>query len=514
MAVKTTAPDGSDATVKAPGQLVISAYVGMSDITCKVTPDIKAVGDNLLFIDLANGQTRLGGSALAQVHGQVGNDCPDVWDVNLLKRAFEAVQELVSQGQVLSVHDRSDGGLITNILEMAFAGNCGVSLSLPRGADPISYLFNEELGLVIECSDLEKVTRFLVEREVPYLQLGRSVQNEITIESDGEIILLDQMVNLRRIWEETSTALDRLQANPECVEAEAEVNYSLMTPPPYSLSFEPTPTSNSVRQAVDRPKVAVLREQGSNGDREMAAAFYLAGFEPWDVTMTDLVEGRITLDLFKGIAFVGGFSFADVLDAGKGWAGVIRFNEQVAEQFRCFNERTDTFSLGVCNGCQLLAPLGWVPGLKLDETIQPRFIRNRSERFESRFATVQVIPSPAIMLRGMADSILGVWAAHGEGRFHDPGGNLSQIEQRNLVALRFVDADGRLTEQYPFNPNGSPQGITALCSPDGRHLAMMPHPERTFMKWQWPWMPAEWQTGLAASPWLRLFQNAYHWCAE
>jgi len=259
--------------------------------------------------------------------------------------------------------------------------------------------------------------------------------------------------------------------------------------------------------------VAVVREEGSNGDREMASAFFAAGFEPWDVAMTDLLSGRISLDAFRGIAFVGGFSYADVLDSAKGWAGVIRLNEGLRRQFQDFYQRPDTFSLGVCNGCQLHALLGWVPWHGIADELQPRFIRNASGRFESRFATVRILESPAIMLRGMAGSTIGVWVAHGEGRsFFPDHGVLDRVEEEGLAPIRFVDDENQVTEVYPFNPNGSPHGITALCSPDGRHLALMPHPERTFQLWQWGWMPQGWRRDLHASPWLKIFQNAREWC--
>jgi phosphoribosylformylglycinamidine synthase len=247
----------------------------------------------------------------------------------------------------------------------------------------------------------------------------------------------------------------------------------------------------------------------------MASAFFAAGIEPWDVTMTDLQRGRVTLDRFRGIVLVGGFSYADVLDSAKGWAGVIRFSEQVWKQFEAFYARTDTFSLGVCNGCQLLALLGWVPWNGIEDEIQPRFIRNRSGRFESRFAGVTIQESPAIMLRDMAGSTLGIWAQHGEGRAFFPDASvLERATREGLAPMRYVDDLGRVTESYPFNFNGSQAGVAALCSPDGRHLAVMPHPERTFLKWQWGWMPEDWKRKLQVSPWLKMFQNAREWCEQ
>jgi phosphoribosylformylglycinamidine synthase len=262
-------------------------------------------------------------------------------------------------------------------------------------------------------------------------------------------------------------------------------------------------------------KVAIIREEGSNSDREMTSAFFRAGFETWDVSMTDFLEDRVRLSEFRGVAFVGGFSYADVLDSAKGWAGVIRFNEKIWEEFQDFYNRNDTFSLGVCNGCQLMALLGWIPWHGIEDKTQPRFIHNGSGRFESRFSSVKILPGPSVMLKGMENSVLGIWVAHGEGRAFFPDRNILQkINDDNLAPIRYVDDNNEITTQYPFNPNGSANGIASLCSPDGRHLAIMPHPERTFLKWHWPWMPEKWKQELKASPWLKMFQNAREWCEE
>jgi phosphoribosylformylglycinamidine synthase len=320
------------------------------------------------------------------------------------------------------------------------------------------------------------------------------------------------MHELRALWEETSYQLDRLQANPDCVDEENESIYD-QKGPMFNLTFTPEITPQTIMNKKDKPKVAIVREEGSNSDREMTSAFYQAGFEVLDIAMTDIADGRITLDQFRGVAFVGGFSYADVLDSAKGWAGVIKFNQRVYEEFERFYTRDDAFSLGVCNGCQLMALLGWVPWKGIDDTTQPRFIHNTSGRFESRFSTVKILESPSIMLKGVAGSVLGVWVAHGEGKSYFPDENIMKdVLDKNLAPVRFIDEDNDPTEVYPFNPNGSPQGITALCSPDGRHLALMPHPERTFLKWQWAWMPEDWKQELKASPWLKMFQNAREWC--
>jgi phosphoribosylformylglycinamidine synthase len=317
---------------------------------------------------------------------------------------------------------------------------------------------------------------------------------------------------LRDIWEETSHRLDLLQANPECVKQEKKVIYDRQGPV-YSLSFNVAPTPDRIMSMGNKPLAAIIREEGSNSDREMAAAFYSAGFDPWDVTMSDLLSGRITLDRFRGVALVGGFSYADVMDSAKGWAGAIRFNKNLSEQFETFYQRPDTFSLGVCNGCQLMALLGWIPWRGIADEMQPRFVHNLSGRFESRFVTARIGKSPAIMLRGMEESVLGVWVSHGEGQAHFPDNAVfDEVISKGLAPVRYADDSGTATEVYPFNPNGSPKGIAALCSSDGRHFAIMPHPERTFLKWNWAWMPEAMKQDLEVSPWLRMFQNAREWC--
>jgi len=327
------------------------------------------------------------------------------------------------------------------------------------------------------------------------------------------VIFQDNMPALRDIWNETSYQLELRQAAPSCVEKERK-NLLISSGIKYHFTYTPKPTPYSSQ----KPKVAILREEGSNGDREMAAAFYFAGFDPWDVSTSDLLSQRITLDQFSGIAFVGGFSFADVLNSGKGWAGVVRFHKEVWNQFQKFYNRTDTFTLGVCNGCQLMALLGWVPFSGLSDIAQPRFVHNASGRFESRFSVVTILPSPAIMLKGMEDSTLGIWAAHGEGQTYFPQQEiLTQVLNQNLAPIRYVDDNLQISEEYPHNPNGSPFGIAALCSSDGRHLAVMPHPERSFLSWQWPYLPPAtkqaWnQTQHKLSPWIKMFQNARLFC--
>jgi phosphoribosylformylglycinamidine synthase len=527
MAAKVTNADGTEEIVKSPGTLVISAYATCPDISKVMTPDIKQPGKSrLLFIDPSNGRCRTGGSALAQCCGQIGNESPDIDDPALFKKAFLAVQYLIDKGLILSGHDRSDGGLITTLLEMAFAGNCGLEINITPpasplarermgGVDVLSLLFSEETGMVIEyLPRQERTIRETLDREgVPYQCIGRTTRKKkVHISVAEELVLNEDMRTLRGIWEETSHRIDLLQRNPASAKEEKKAIYNRKGQA-FTLSFLPAPTFEELLKRENKPKVAIIREEGSNGDREMTSAFFAAGFEPWDVTMTDLLEKKASLDDFRGVVFVGGFSYADVLDSAKGWAGVIRFNREIYKQFQDFYNRPDTFSLGVCNGCQLAALLGWVPWQGIPNEKQPRFVHNVSGRFESRFSSLRIMESPSIMLKGMEGSVLGVWVAHGEGRTYFPDESIRQkVLAEGLAPARYADDAGRITETYPFNPNGSPDGIAALCSPDGRHLAIMPHPERVFLKWQWGYMPEEWKKELKASPWLRMFQNARTWC--
>jgi phosphoribosylformylglycinamidine synthase len=501
--------------VKAPGQVVISAYASMPDITRAVTPDIKRPGESrLMMLDLAPGKARLGGSALAQAFGQVGDQAPDVEDPKLLKRSFTAMQDLIAEGLILSGHDRSDGGLVTTIAEMAMSGNCGARITLEAKDDVIPQLFAEELGLVIEYLPRHehRILSKLKAVRVPYRILGETqIQRRLSIRRGTETVFDVTIPVLLSWWEEISDQIESLQMNPDC--AHEQSRHHDRIGPQYHLDFAPQLTPEAVMKIESRPRVAILREEGSNGDREMTSAFLAAGFEPWDLTVRDLLNGSASLEGFRGVAFVGGFSYADVLDSAKGWAGIIRFHDRLRKMFDDFYRRPDTFSLGVCNGCQLMALLGWVPWAGIPDAQQPRFIRNVSGRYESRWVTVKIVESPAIMFRGMENSTAGIWVAHGEGRLYCPDPEiLREAKTKNLVPCYFVDDQGNPTEAYPYNPNGSPQGITALCSIDGRHLAVMPHPERSFLKWQWPWMPESWKANLQAAPWLQMFQNARQWC--
>ena len=505
-------------TVKSPRELVISVYATMKDITRVITPDIKRPGESiLLFVDLAQGQNRLGGSALAQTFSGIGRTSPDMENPDLLKKGFNAMQESIAKELLLSGHDRSDGGLITALLEMAFAGNCGLDIELRGDGTSIEHLFSEELGLVLECSPekAQEVENLLEDRGIPCERIGRTTsEKHIRVLFNKETVLAESMQELRQIWEETSFQLERLQMNPDCA-AEEKQNIYDRKEPRYFVSFTPKQTAQESLESLNKPRVAILRDEGSNSDREMTAAFYAAGFEPWDISMTDLLAERVTLEGFRGLAAVGGFSYADVPESAKGWAATILFNERLKKMFDDFYSRADTFSLGVCNGCQLFALLGWVPWQGIEPADQPRFVRNISGRFESRWSTVKVLKNKAIMLQGMENLTFGIHVAHGEGRLQFPDGTIHEkIKNEGLGALAFVNDEGVQTEKYPFNPNGSPGGLTGLTSADGRHLAMMPHPERSFLKWQAHWLPEKMKKELPVSPWLQMFQNAYQWCRE
>ncbi len=503
-------------TVKSPRELVISAYAAVPDITKVITPDIKEPGSILLFLDFSDEKNRLGGTALAQILGKLGDECPDMDNPELIKRAFVAVQECIGKGLILAGHDRSDGGLIVTLLEMAFSGNCGINVSMQGWDSALAVLFSEELGLVLECREdmCEEVKTILELAGIPYLEIGKTTKEKcIRVVYDDSIVLDEDMETLRQWWEETSYQLERLQMNPECA-AEEKRNIAHRSGPTYNIPFDPKATPIGLLKKTEKPKVAILRDEGSNSDREMSSAFYYAGFDPWDICMTDLLEGRVTLDQFRGLAAVGGFSYADVPESAKGWAATILFNDRLKSMFDRFYNRSDTFTLGICNGCQLFGLLGWVPWQGIGPESQPRFIRNLSERFESRWSIVKILKSNAIMLKGMEEMVFGIHIDHGEGRLHFPDPSVQvKVQAGNMIPVVFVDDDSQPTEAYPFNPNGSPGGMAGLCSPDGRHLAMMPHPERTFLPWQAHYLPREMKRMLV-SPWLKMFQNAYDWCTN
>ncbi len=493
--------NGKDKSVTAPMSVIISSFAPVTDLRRTLTPQLQLGDTSLLLIDLGQGKNRLAGSALAQAYSQMGEETPDA-DGDMLKAFFSTVQKLNASGKLLAYHDRSDGGLFAALAEMAFAARCGLDIEIPERADPLAELFNEELGAVIQIntSDTEAILTSLNAAMPDSSRLiGKPTRDEkITISHAGRSVYQNTRAQLQSWWSETSYRIQALRDNPACAEQEYK-NIGLKDPgitPKVSFDYPANP-----KKYTARPKVAVFRVQGVNGHVEMAAAFDQAGFTSVDVTLTDIASGAVSLKDFAGLVACGGFSYGDVLGAGEGWAKSILFTPELREQFKQFFKRTDTFSLGVCNGCQMLSALKeLIPGAEQ----WPRFLRNESEQFEARLAQVKIQASPSIFFKGMEGSILPVPVAHGEGR-------AEQTVPANLVAGTFVDNAGKTTQTYPFNPNGSPGGITALTTPDGRATIMMPHPERAFLTQQLSWHPADWQK---ESPWFQMFLNAREWASD
>ena len=511
---------GEKKSVTAPLSLIVSAFAKASDVRRVLTPELRRdVPDSeLLLVDLGQGRNRLGGSALFQVYSRVGGSPPDLNDPALLSGFFAAIQELSARGSLLAYHDRSDGGLFATLVEMAFAGGTGIAIDLAAlTGDARAVLFNEELGAVLQVrsSESEAVKAAFVKHglgpavhSIGHVVLG----NRVRISRGSELLFDEDRAALRALWSETSHALQRLRDDAACADQEHESRLDLLDPGlSVTLGFDPQEdiTRSLVQAGAARPRVAILREQGVNGQVEMAAAFDRAGFDAVDVHMSDLLSGRRGLAEFRGLAACGGFSYGDVLGAGEGWAKSILFNPRARRELLDFFARSDAFALGVCNGCQMLSNLReLVPGAEL----WPRFVRNRSEQFEARVAMVEITDSPSILLRGMKGSRLPIAVAHGEGRAEFASEHArAALDASGLVGARYVDHFGKVTEHYPENPNGSPNGITALCNRDGRVTLLMPHPERVFRSVQYSWRPREWAED---APWLRLFRNARAWVAE
>ena len=504
---------GQEKRVTAPLSLIVSAFAPATDIRRALTPQLRTdKGETeLLLVDLGAGKNRLGGSALAQVFGQLGDVPPDLDEPARLKGFFAAIQELAGAGKLLAYHDRSDGGLFVTLVEMAFAGGTGVNIDLaPTSDDALAQLFSEELGAVVQVrkSDAAEVSACFARHGLSdsVHACGQlTASNEIAIRNNGRVLFAEKRSVLRGIWSETTFAMQSLRDDPTCAAEEQETRCDTSDP---GLVLRPTFHAQGdvaapfiTRRA--RPRVAILREQGVNGQIEMAAAFHRAGFEPVDVHMSDILAGRIELTGFRGVAACGGFSYGDVLGAGEGWAKSILYSPRARTEFERFFARQDTFTLGVCNGCQMVSNLKEIiPGADH----WPRFVRNRCEQFEARLALVRIEPSPSVLLAGMAGSLVPIAVAHGEGRAEFASTKArASLDGSGLVAARFVDHHGNPTEHYPENPNGSPQGITAITTPDGRATIIMPHPERVFRSVQLSWRPDDAGTD---SPWMRLFRNA------
>ena len=487
--------------VTAPISLVISAFAPCADVRKTLTPQLIKTPSKLFLIDLGRGQNRMGASIAAQVFMKVGAKAPDVDSARDLRAFFETIQKLNADGKILAYHDKSDGGLYTTTVEMAFAGHTGVSLDLKSLAgNELDILFNEELGAVIQVA-LDQVDS--VREAFASAGIG-DIVFEIGSLNDSYALEIgaykEDLSDLRAIWSDTTRRIAALRDNPECAESEYLLKLEKNDPgisPKINFNIQVNADFNS------RPKMAILREQGVNGEIEMAAAFDKAGFESIDVHMTDVLEGRVSLADFKGLVACGGFSYGDVLGAGEGWAKSILFHPKARQEFESFFHRPDTFTLGICNGCQMVSNLkDLIPGA----AHWPRFVQNASERFEARFSSVKIEASPSVLLKDMEGSILPIAVAHGEGRAEFSScSSADECLNTGLVSLRYVDHFDRYTERYPLNPNGSPFGITGLTTVDGRALIMMPHPERVFRTCQNSWHPKQWGED---GPWMRLFRNA------
>ncbi|HRF43745.1 MAG TPA: phosphoribosylformylglycinamidine synthase [Candidatus Competibacteraceae bacterium] len=507
--------NGEHKSVVAPLSLIISAFAPVQDVRRTLTPQLRTDrGDtDLLLIDLGCGKNRLGGSVLAQIYSRWDDAPPDVNTPEILKAFFAVIQELNIAGRLLAYHDRSDGGLLATLAEMMFAGSCGVTVLLDDlGEELLPTLFTEELGAVVQVRTADRST---VLARLSAAGLGECSHVIGTLNSNdrlilchaGEVAFAADRIELRRLWSETSYQMQALRDHPDCAyEAFAAACDPDDPGLKVRLTFDPAADVAAPYIANgERPRIAILREQGVNGQVEMAAAFDQAGFAAMDVHMSDIITGKVTLADFHGIAACGGFSYGDVLGAGEGWAKSILFNARARDEFATFFARTDSFGLGVCNGCQMLSNLHeLIAGAEL----WPRFVRNRVEQFEARLSLVEVLPSPSLFLQGMEGSWLPVAVAHGEGRAEFPDGEMEAVLAANLVTLRFVDNSGQPATRYPANPNGSPGGITGLTSRDGRFTIVMPHPERMFRTVQYSWHPDGWGED---GPWLRMFRNARRW---
>ena len=520
MSMKTRWQDaGEDRSVTSPLSLIVSGFAPVTDIRQTLTPQLRLdKGEtDLILVDLGRGQNRMGASILAQVYRQLGRQVPDVDDAEDLKAFFAVIQGLNGDGRLLAYHDRSDGGLLATLLEMAFAGHCGLDLCLDPLAgtsnELMAVLFNEELGAVIQVrqDDTEEILSQFSAAGLGdcVAVLGQPVNGEeVAIRFADTLLFSAERRVLQREWSQTSYRMQRLRDNARCADQEFDGLLDESNPGlSVKLAFDVNQdiAAPYIKTGV-RPRVAILREQGVNGQVEMAAAFDRAGFAAVDVHMSDILSGRVSLEQFKGLVACGGFSYGDVLGAGEGWAKSILFNARAREGFQGFFERGDSFALGVCNGCQMLSNLHeLIPGSE----IWPHFVRNRSEQFEARVAMVQVQESASIFLQGMAGSRMPIAIAHGEGHAeYESEEALLESDLSGCVALRFIDNHGKVTETYPANPNGSPRGITGLCNRDGRVTIMMPHPERLFRAVQNSWKPDGWQED---GGWLRMFRNARVW---
>ncbi len=502
--------DGESKSVTSPVSLIISAFAPVSDIRGTLTPELSPLPDAtvILLLDLAEGKQRLGGSILAQTYSTMGTEAPDLENPELIKKLFQFLQK--NRAEILAYHDRSDGGLITTLLEMAFAARTGLDIVVPDGNDPINFLFNEELGIAIQVQTetLETVMAELASHGLAAREIARVRPDQaISIKQAKQELILSSRGELERHWARGSFQIQRLRDNPKCAQEEFNTigeDYNPGLSARHQFDINQDVAAPMIATGV-RPLVAILREQGVNSQVEMAAAFTRAGFTAVDVHMSELIAGTTALRQFKGLVACGGFSYGDVLGAGEAWAKSILYHPRVRDEFQQFFNRPDTFTLGVCNGCQMLATLkALIPGADS----WPKFIRNESEQFEARLSLVRIERTQSIFLGGMRGALLPIVVSHGEGRATMTRLAMDDLENNEQIAMRFSDHFGDSTSGYPGNPNGSPGGLTAVTSIDGRVLAMMPHPERVFRAVQYSWRPDNWQED---APWMRIFRNARVW---
>lgn len=516
MSMRSTWQDnetGADKSVTAPLSLIITSFAPVIDVRKSLTPQLSDEQDTtLVLFDLGRGNNRLGASSLAQVFNQIGEIPPDVSATDI-KGLFKVIQTLNQQDTILAYHDRSDGGLLACLVEMMFAGGCGLDLQLQGMTGAVSgKLFNEEIGAVIQVnkSDLDTVMALANDyglAECIHEIATLNQEKRLHIFDGNELIYENSSSELRALWSATTHQMQRLRDNSDCADEEQQARLDPDNPGmSVKLSFDPGEDISAPYVNVSRPRMAILREQGVNGQLEMAAAFDKAGFESVDVHMSDIMQGRSQLADFQGLVACGGFSYGDVLGAGEGWAKSILYIEQSREQFQAFFERNDSFALGICNGCQMLSNLkSLIPGSEH----WPHFVRNRSEQFEARVAMLEVLSTPSIFLEGMQGSRLPIAVAHGEGRAEFKSDQAAeQTLDSGLVVAKYIDNYGNVTQQYPFNPNGSSGAIAGLTNEDGRVTIMMPHPERVYRTVQNSWAPDDWSED---GPWLRMFRNARHW---
>ena len=502
---------GTERAVLAPVSLIVSAFASVQDARATLTPQLDlSHPSRLLLIDLGAGKNRLGGSCWSQVHLKSGGIPPELDSPQLLSALFSALRELKDQGLVLAYHDRSDGGLLVTLLEMAFAAHCGLRVDLGAVDDIIAAAFAEELGAIVQVAAVRAAEAQQILARHGLAALTRDVGEpipgaDVRVSANGNPVYSGSRIALHRRWSEVSFRMQALRDNPDCAREEYSRLEDADDPGLHAaLSYDPSDdVAAPFIQRGARPAIAILREQGVNSQVEMAAVFTRSGFDAYDVHMTDILAGRVHLARFHGLVACGGFSYGDVLGAGEGWAKSILFNAHARQEFAAFFERDATFTLGICNGCQMLSALKeLIPGA----TLWPRFVRNRSEQYEARLSLVHVPRSNSVLFAGMHGAVLPIAVAHGEGRAEfDPGVNTAALLGQRLATLQFVDHRDQPTEKYPFNPNGSESGLAGLCSADGRVTSLMPHPERVFRSVQNSWVEKEWAED---GGWMRLFRNA------